>query len=41
MPVSLEAMVSAGGVSEVVNEDEEYIDGMQIDCTVIGEFPMV
>lgn len=32
VPVPMEAAVSAGGMSEVQEEDESEIDGIQIDC---------
>lgn len=41
MPCPMEAAVGAGGMGVVQEEDEQIIDGTQINCTVIGEFPMV
>lgn len=39
MPCPMEAAVGAGGMGVVQEEDEQIIDGTQINCTVIGEFP--
>lgn len=40
MPVPMEAVVNVGGVGEVEDDDDD-IDGMQIDCIVPGELQMV
>lgn len=37
----MKALVSAGGMGTLEEEDEQNIDGTQIDCTVMVEFPMV
>lgn len=40
LPIPMEAVVTSGGMSMVHEENESDINMTQIDCTVMGVFPL-